>query len=110
VPYTFVAEASAGLGASPDPAWEAIFQLMSLRNSTPACTRARLARTQGVSMTRSPDGVLVSWAQRVVSRSAVWIGAALQRATRSLLSWLVTSGQPPPRSPTNADVGTRTSW
>ena len=30
-----------------------------MRNSTPACTRARLARTHAVSMTRAPAGAIL---------------------------------------------------
>ena len=74
-----------------------------------ACTRARLTWTHSLSMTRCPLASRVSRAHAVTSRSAVRIGAAEVSATRSWLSWLVISGQPPFSAPTRDDAGTRTS-
>ena len=97
VPYTLVADATAGPG---DPAVDAMRQLTSLRNSALACTRARLSWTHSESMTRRPSPSLVDRAQSVTSASADMTGAAEVSATRSWLSWLVISGQPLCSSPT----------
>ena len=79
VPNTLVAEAAAGLAS----AWVAIRQLTSVRNSVLACTRARVSWTHSASMTRWPLASLVARAHAHTSRSAVRIGAAEVRATRS---------------------------
>ncbi|SKW75795.1 Uncharacterised protein [Mycobacteroides abscessus subsp. abscessus] len=64
---------------------EASSQLMSLRYSALACTRARFSCTHSASMIR-PPGPLVFWAHSRTSRSAVMIGADETSATRSWLS------------------------
>ncbi len=105
VPNTFVADASAGPRTPPD---EATRQFSSFRNSTLACTRARLSCTHWSSMTRRPLASVVDAAQSRTSASAAMTGAAEVSATRSWLSWLVISGQPRFSSPTSEDTGTRT--
>ena len=107
VPNTFVAEASAG-PSDPAPPDEATRQFSSLRYSALACTRARLSCTHSASITRRPSARRTEAAQSRTSASAVITGAAEVSATRSWLSWLVISGQPPFSSPTRDDTGTRT--
>ena len=108
VPNTFAADASAAEGAS--SLAEASSQLISFRYSALACTRARLSCTHSESISRAPRASLVFCAHSRTWVSAVKIGCADTSATRSWLSWLVTSFQPAFSSPTRLPTGTRTSW
>ena len=77
-----------------------------------ACTRARFSCTHSASITRCPGlptlASLADAAQSRTSARADITGAAEVSATRSWLSWLVISGQPPFSSPTSSVAGTRT--
>ena len=108
VPYTLAADASAGDGAASSV--DASSQLISLSTSALACTRARLSCTHSESISRFPWTSLVFCAHSRTPSSATKIGCAETSATRSWLSWLVTSFHPPFSSPTRLVVGTRTSW
>ncbi|COZ03408.1 Uncharacterised protein [Mycobacterium tuberculosis] len=74
-----------------------------------ACTRARLSCTHSESISLVPPASLVFCAHSRTSRRHPKIGAGDTRATRSWLSWLVTSFQPAFSSPTRLATGTRTS-
>ena len=82
------------------PRSEASSQLISLSTSALACTRARLSCTHSESISRLPWTSLVFCAHSRTPLSAEKIGCAETSATRSWLSWLVTSFQPPFSSPT----------
>ena len=104
-----VAEASAGESGTPWSASEASFQLISVSASILAWARPSAICTHSVSMTRLPSGFLVCWAHSRTSFSDSVSGADEVSETRSWLSWLVISGQPPLSSPTRLAAGTRTS-
>ena len=67
VPNTFVADASARPSTPPA---DATRQFSSFRNSTLACTRARLSWTHSASMTRRPSACRTDAAQSRTSASA----------------------------------------
>jgi hypothetical protein len=69
VPNTFVADASAG-PKDPAPPEDATRQFSSFRNSTLACTRARLSCTHSASITRRPSACRTDAAQSRTSASA----------------------------------------
>ena len=74
-----------------------------------ACARPSAICTHSVSITREPSGFLVCCAHSRTSLSDIVSGADEVSETRSWLSWLVISGQPPFSSPTRLPAGTRTS-
>jgi hypothetical protein len=91
------------------PLLEAIFQFISESTSTRAWARPSSTCTHSASITREPSGFFVSCAHLRTSATACTRGADDVSATRSWLSWLVISGQPPLSSPTRFPAGTRTS-
>src|SRR5579862_2089479 len=107
VPNTLVADASAGLTPLSTP--HAIFQLMSLRNSTLACTSARLSWTHSWSITRRPSGSLECCAHSWTWRSEWETPAEEHSATRSRLSWPVISFHPSFSGPMRLPIGSFSS-
>ena len=96
-------------GATSYVATHATFQFISLRNSSPAWTRARLTCTHSWSITRRPSASLVSCAHRRTSLYGCSSSPDEQIVTRSWLSWLVISVQPLFSPPTRLSADTRTS-
>ena len=88
---------------------QATFQLARRRNSSRACTSARLRRTHGSSITLAPSARRAVRAQAM--QSSRWRDTMPDEhsVTRSRLSWLMISPQPRFSSPTIESAGTRQS-